>query len=75
MTSAFRLLMAEQKNKNTRLPRWHGQRNLMHELHGRTDVCDLDAKLGEGVSRQAHEAQPRVEQRVARNTSDITHVS
>ena len=20
----------------------------MHELHGRTDVCDLDAKLGEG---------------------------
>lgn len=47
----------------------------MHELHGRTDVCDLDAKLGEGVSRQAHEAQPRVEQRVARNTSDITYVS
>ena len=25
-----------------------GKRHLMHELHGRTDVCDLDAKLGEG---------------------------
>lgn len=65
--------MAEQKKR--RIATVARKRHLMHELHGRTDVCDLDAKLGEGVSRQAHEAQPRVEQRVARNTSDITHVS
>lgn len=67
--------MAEQKKQKHKIAPVARKRNLMHELHGRTDVCDLDAKLGEGVSRQAHEAQPRVEQRVARNTSDITHVS